>query len=60
MPKFIMKRIFIGIKDLTNPLEISGTIKRNLHNEFFKTNFNFYDQLMEKPNEVILSERFVK
>ncbi len=60
LPKSVTKRIFNGIKDLTNPLKILGAIKRNLPNEFFKMNFNSYDQLMEKPNEVILSECFVK
>ena len=60
LPKSVTKRIFNGIKDLANPLKILGGVKRNLPNEFFKTNFNSYDQLLEKPNEVILSECFVK
>ena len=60
LPKSVTKRIFNGIKDLTNPLKILGAVKRNLPNEFFKSNFNSYDRLMEKPNEVILSECLVK
>ena len=60
LPKSVTKRIFNEIKDLTNPQRILGAIKRNLPNEFFKTNFNSYDQLMRKPNEVILSECFIK
>jgi len=59
LPKSVTKRIFNELKDLSHPIKILGTIKRNLPPEFFKTNFNTYDQLMESPNEVILSECFV-
>ena len=60
LPKSVTKRIFNEIKDLTNPLKILSAVKRNLPNEFFKSNFNSYDRLMERPNEVILSECFIK
>ncbi|MHA1796327.1 MAG: helicase-related protein [Promethearchaeota archaeon] len=60
LPKSVTKRIFNEIKDLTHPIKILGAIKRNLPIEFFKTNYNSYDQLMESPNEVILSECFIK
>ena len=60
LPKSVTKRIFNEIKDLTHPLKILGAVKRNLPNEFFRTNSISYDLLMESPGEVILSECFVK
>jgi len=60
LPKSVTKRIFNEIKDLTHPLKILGAVKRNLPNEFFRTNSISYDLLMESPGEVILSECFIK
>ena len=58
--KSVTKRIFNEIKNYTEPIKILGAVKRNLPNEFFRTNYVTYERLMESPNEVILSECFVK
>ncbi len=60
LPKSVTKRIFNEIKDLSSPIKILGAVKRNLPHEFFKANHHSYDRLMESPNEVILSECFIK
>jgi superfamily II DNA/RNA helicase len=60
IPKSVTKRIFSEIKNLTNPIKIIGAVKRNLPNEFLARNFTVHENIIENPNEVILSECFVK
>jgi len=60
LPKSVTKRIFNEVKDLTEPRKILGAIKRNLPDEFFKSTITAKDQSLNKPNEVILCECFVK
>ncbi len=60
LPKQTTKRIFNEIKNLTTPLKILASVKRNLPDEFLNANHNTYDSLKGKPNEVILSECFLK
>ena len=60
LPKSTTKRIFNEIKSETNPLNILGRIKRNLPDEFFHDNYSTNDHLKFSPNEVILSECFIR
>jgi len=60
LPKSTTKRIFNEIKNQTNPLKILGHIKRNLPDEFFLDNYATNDKLKFSPNEVILSECFIR
>ncbi len=60
VPKNTTKRVFAAIRYLEEPRDILNAVKRTLPEEFSKTNPNSHDQLMEAPNEVILSECFVQ
>ncbi len=60
VPKSATKRIFSAIRNLENPRDILSAVRRNLPEEFFKTNYDSYGRLMEAPDEVILSECFVR
>ncbi|HDT12118.1 MAG TPA: helicase, partial [Candidatus Marinimicrobia bacterium] len=60
LPKSVTKRIFNEVRDLTDPRKILGAIRHNLPDEFFKSTVTAKDQSLNKPNEVILCECFLK
>ena len=60
LPRSVTKRLFTALKDITEPLKILSAIKRNLPDEYFQTNAISHDHIMAHPNEVILTECFIK